>query len=376
MKQLKVAFFSFADIDNFGDILFSHIFKMEMEKREKNIHIDFYTPTNYTDEGIKYQAYNRNKIEQNNYDALIVFGGEVIHLYDDRTWKPIYLKNNKELESDLPSDVIFDWADITGPYKAWISVGVRPISNELDYQKITQTVSKLDYVSTRGNISKKILENLELENNFAHIHITPDLGWKFPLLLEEKDQLGKLHKKYIPNGKYLVYQVNNITSEDALQIAHHLHNFYKRTNIKIVLLPVVRPWEDKKYLELIYREFPDDFILLDNNLTMLELADILIHSEIALSSSLHACITALAVGIPGGILNKWHGTKLQDIFGHQFRINMLKHSLDDMPQLLLELLKEKENPNNGLKQYSEFMQLKLDNVFDNLVHNIKSRVNA
>jgi len=373
---LKIAFFSFADIDNFGDILFSHIFKMEMEKRVKDIQIDFFTPSHFKVEGIEYQAYNREKVKQNNYDALIVFGGEVIHLYDERTWKPIYAKNKKELESDLPSDVIFDWANISKPYKAWISVGVRPISNEVDFQKIAQTISNLDYVSTRGNLSKKILENLNLENNQANIHITPDMGWKFPMLLNHAKQKGELYKKHINVEKYLIYQVNNITSEEAKQIAHYLYDFYKTTNIKIVLLPIIRPWEDKKYLELIHREFPNDFILLDNDLTILELADILIHSEITLTSSLHGCITALSVGTPGGIINKWQGTKLQDLFGHQFRLNKLKHNISEMPDLLKELLNEKENPNNGLKQYSEFMQLTLDNVFDDLVVNIKSKING
>ena len=373
---LKIAFFSFADIDNFGDILFSHIFKMEIEKREKDLKIDFYTPSNFEVENIKYQAYSREKIEEGNYDALLVFGGEVIHLYDDKTWIPIYLKNNKNLESGLPSDVIFDWASITKPYKAWISVGVRPIAGEEDYKKITKTISSLDYVSTRGNLSKKILENLELEVNHTDIQMTPDLGWKFPMLLREANKKGKLYKGHITAERYMVYQVNNITADEAKEIAHYLYDFYKETNIKIVLLPIIRPWEDKKYLQLIFDEFPDDFILLDNNLSILDLADILAHAEITLTSSLHGCITSLACGIPGGILNKWQGTKLQDLFGHQFRLDKLKHDIGDMPVLLTELLDEKKNATNTLQLYSEFMQLKLDNIFDDLITEIKLKVNA
>lgn len=368
---LKIAFFSFADIDNFGDILFSHIFKMEMEKRTKDFSIDFYTPSQYSVEGIDYAPYNREKVEQNDYDALIVFGGEVIHLYDERTWKPIYKKNNQQLESKLPSDVIFDWTDFPKPFKAWISVGVRPIETETDYLKIQKVIDNLDYISTRGNLSKKILENLVLQFNNSKIEITPDMGWLFPDLLDYTDSRGKLYPKHIDQNRYLVFQINNITAFEAKQISGYLNDFQKANNIKVVLLPVIRPWEDKKYLKMINDEAFDNFLLLDNDLSIFELADILIHAEIVLASSLHATITALSAGVPAAIVNKWHGTKLQDLFGHQYRLNMVTHQLDEIPRMLQLLLKEKENGLPILKAYSTFMKLKLAHVFSELLNNIE-----
>lgn len=371
----RIAFFSFADIDNFGDILFSHIFKLEIEKRIPNVIIDFYTPSEYNVEGLSYIAYNKDKVKDK-YNALILFGGEVIHLYDEKTWKPIYKKNRKKIETKLPSDVVFDWSDINSAYKAWISVGVRPINRKKDFEKINKTLSQLDYVSTRGTLSKKILENNVLEYSDQKINITPDMGWLFPNLLDSKNLRGKLVKNHIQFKKYLVFQINNINEQEAKQIALYLLKFREKHKIEIVLLPIIRPWEDYKYLKMIQNFANDEFLLLDNNLSILEIADIIVHSHISLSSSLHASITALSAGIPAAIINKWNGTKLQDIFGHQFRLHMLKHNLEDIPTLLDNLIKEKNEEAENLKVYSEFMQVKLDLVFNNLVKEIKNHKNS
>ncbi len=366
----KIAFFSFADIDNFGDILFSHIFEMEIKNRLPNSQIDYYAPSAFQAGGINYIPYSRSKIK-NNYDALIVFGGEVVHLYDERTWKPFYTKHNKVLESDLPSDVIFDWTNLPNTYKAWISVGVRPIANEKDYAKIEKAVSNLDYISTRGALSKKILENLKLEFNNSKIEMTPDLGWLFPKLLDASKSRGKLYSKYISSNKYLVFQINSITEDEAKEIAKYLLQFKEEHNIDIVLLPIIKPWEDLKYLEMIDRYGKGNFTLVKNNLNILETLDILLNAHLTLTSSLHGAITALSEGIPAGILNKWNGTKLQDIFGQQFRLHLVTHLLNGMPQVLKNLMEEREKETALLKMYSNYMQMKLGIVFDQLVSNIK-----
>jgi hypothetical protein len=38
-------------------------------------------------------------------------------------------------------------------------------------------------------------------------------------------------------------------------------------------------------------------------------------------------LTGRSKGIPAAIINKWQGTKLQDIFVQQFRLNMLRHNI-------------------------------------------------
>lgn len=366
---MNVAMFSFADIDNYGDILFSHIFQMELQKRIPGVKVDFICPSAIQTEGINYKAYERSKLAD--YDALILAGGEVVHLFDDRTWRPIYRKNGQDILTSNPSDVVWDWVDIDGPYKAWISVGVRPFGEKYDAIKIENTVKSLDYISVRGVLSKKILENGVMEYNNSKIEITPDLGWLFPSYLNYRNASGKYYHKYVvAKREYLIFQINNIDEDDAETIARSLLNFQNKENIKVYLLPVIRPWEDVKYLKKISELSGNQLEVLPNNLGILEICDIILHSKYVLCSSLHAAITALAGGVPAALINKWSGTKLQDIFGHQYRIKALGHDLEKIDNLLCHLKNQSEKDIQTLQAYSRFMQLSLNSLFDSLVNQI------
>src|SRR5690554_5666882 len=145
-KNIKVAMMSFADIDNYGDILFSHVFNMELQKRIPDVKIDFYTPTSIELQGYHYEGYERKKID-GQYDGVFLAGGEVIHLFDERTWNPIYEKQDKAIVSARASDTVWDWATVSSPFKAWVSVGVRPFGDKWDQDKISNTINSLDYIS-------------------------------------------------------------------------------------------------------------------------------------------------------------------------------------------------------------------------------------
>src|SRR5690606_16529654 len=146
---MKIGMFSFADIDNYGDILFSRIFKMEIESRLSNVEIDFITPTQVEIEGFRYQAYTKDMVD-GKYDALVLAGGEVVHLFDERTWNPIYAKHGRNILSGLASNVVWDWLDCDCNFKAWLSVGVRPFGDKWDENKIDESIDRLDYIATRG----------------------------------------------------------------------------------------------------------------------------------------------------------------------------------------------------------------------------------
>src|SRR5690554_110985 len=156
-RNFKVAMLSFADIDNFGDILFSDVFESEINRRIPGVRIDFYTPTSFSCNGRSYKSlYEADNFT--GYDAVVLAGGEVVHFYDERTWLPVYRKKNINLgESFKPSDIVWTIADSKARFKAWLSVGVRPCE-EMGTAKVLETVNRLDYVSVRGILSKKILE--------------------------------------------------------------------------------------------------------------------------------------------------------------------------------------------------------------------------
>ncbi len=363
--------FSFGDINNYGDLLFAHIFGMEMRSRLKGVPIDLYAPTSGNFQGLQYNAYSRRKIE-GRYDALILAGGEVVHFFDERTWKPVYAKMNARLESDLPSDVVWDWAGLEVPFKAWISVGVRPFEDRMDEEKLRSALEGLDHLSVRGVLSKKILEQGDLNFYDPRITITPDLGWLFPKFLDRQGKRGKLFSAITGGEKeYALYQVNNITEDEAAIIATQLCEFQREQGIRVLLLPVIHAWEDVKYLRMIEERSNGELKLLPNELGLLEMADLMVNARIVLSSSLHTAITALAACVPAGIINKWQGTKLQDLFGHQFRLHFLDKDVSKTLQMMQGLVTEGKNT-EILEAYARFMVLRLEKLFDELADRIAS----
>lgn len=372
MAKKKIAMFSFADIDNYGDILFSHIFQKEISERLKDVSIDFYTPSDFEIEGIQYIGYERSKIEKK-YDALILAGGEVVHLFDERTWEPIYRKNNQKILSTFASDVVWDWADCEAGFKAWLSVGVRPFENKKQDPKISAAIKNLDYISVRGILSKKILEGEEMNAYESKVNITPDLGWLFPEYLKSKGEYGKLYNKLIPEGrKYAIVQAHNISDTEAEVISKSLLSFREENDMDIFLLPVIHLWEDHKFMQKITDASGGLIKLLPHNLSTLQMADLIVHAELVACSSLHVAITALADGIPAAIINKWQGTKLQDLFGLQFRQDYLSSSFDNVDQLLMKLLKEKQKYQRSLTLYADFMKSKLEIAFDDIAERIEN----
>lgn len=369
MEQIKVAMFSFADIDNYGDIMFSHVFKMEIESRIPKVIIDFLTPSEFETDGIQYMGYERERVD-GKYDALILAGGEVVHLFEERTWRPIYQKNKQRVLSGNATDVVWDWADSSCNFKGWLSVGVRPFGDKWDKNKVDSVIENLDYISVRGIISKKILEGSNFEVFNPKINITPDLGWIFPKYLKFRNEVGKhIGKFVVSDTKYIIFQVHNITELEAVEIGKDLLQFQMETGFKVLLMPVIHLWKDETYLEMVSEAANGELLVLPNDLSIIEMLDLIVHTEVVLCSSLHVAITALANGVPAAIFNKWQGSKLQDLFGLQFRTNYLFSDFNETYNVLMELMKEKEN-SKSLLAYSHFMEEKLKETFDDLAAKI------
>lgn len=362
---MKLAMMSFADINNYGDILFSHVFKMELSKRIPGVEIDFYTPTTIDLEGYHYEGYRRDKVD-NRYHGVFLAGGEVVHLFDERTWDPIYSKQKKTIVSKLASDTVWDWATCKSDFKAWLSVGVRPFGDRWDGEKTDNTIAALDYVGCRGILSKKILEGSNFEAFNPKIHLTPDLGWLFPKYLDDLNLKGKKYTDFVEKEiKYLLFQVHNINEDEAKLIARELLRIKNESGFQIVMMPVIHLWQDEVYLDQINEHANHEFIVLKNDLTVVEMLDIIVHAKLTITSSLHVAITALAAGIPASVFNKWQGSKLQDLYGLQFRTEFLFSDLKEF-RLIFEQLNAERLHAKSLQLYADFMKSKLSEVFDDL----------
>lgn len=363
---IRVAVFSFADIDNYGDILFSHVVRHEIVRRRKDAIVEFITPTEQVIQGEVYRQYERRAID-GSYDALVLAGGEVVHFFDRRTWDPIYTRRGLTIPSGRASDVVWDWVDLQAKTKAWLSVGVRPFEDASDPIRVTAALDQLDFVSVRGVLSRKILEGGPYVAMDQRIRITPDLGWLFPRLLESEEARGEASRATIevPDEPYAVFQFHNITPEEGAVIAEVLRAFRQETGLHVVLVPVIHLWDDRSSMQPIVDAAGGE-ITMTARLEPFDIARIVAGASIVMSSSLHVAITALACGIPAAIFNKWPGTKFQDLLGLQMRTEMFGRSVDEIPTLLQRLVAERRAP-SALRAYRDFMVASLDRTFDELV---------
>jgi len=362
VSAIKIALFSFADIDNFGDILFSWIVRQELQQRLKDTQFDFYAPSDCTIAGERYIGYTRERVDSA-YDALILIGGEVVHFFDERTWKPIYSRRRLTPCTGTPSDIVWDWpVNCAAPYKAWFSVGVRPFEDASDQDRIAATIQALDHVSVRGVLSKKLLENAEWLRNDQRITVTPDLGWGFPRLVTgiEKEKNKK---------PYALFQFHNIDGQEAVDIADSLLRFRQETGLDIYLMPVIHLWNDHEFMRHICEAGGDSLIMLEQDLAPSEMLELIRDAEIVLASSLHVAITALAFGHPAAVFNKWPGTKFQDLLGMQMRPHAFINAVQDIDNTLESLRKEQRNP-AALLAYRDFMSASLNAAFDHLAQDI------
>jgi len=366
-NNLRLAMMSFADINNYGDILFSHVFDMELRNRIPDVEIDFFTPSTIDLEGYHYEGYDRAKVD-GKYDGIFLAGGEVVHLFDERTWQPIYEKQQKQVVSKHASDTVWDWVDCQSAFKAWLSVGVRPFGDKWDELKVNNTVNALDYISCRGILSKKILEASNFESFNKKVEITPDLGWIFPQYLDSQNQRGKHYGDFIPpDTEYLLFQVHNIIEVEAKIVANDLREAKQKYGYEIVMMPVIHLWKDEVYLEQINKLAGNEFIVLPNDLSVVQMLDIIVHASLTVTSSLHVAITALADGVPASVFNKWQGSKLQDLYGLQFRTDFLVSEVTEFANIFEKLEFERQH-SKSLSLYAQFMREKLKETFDGIVN--------
>lgn len=359
---MKIAILSFADIDNYGDTFFPYVVRKELARRIPDARITLVTLTGRPMAGLEFEKFSIRSLEQN-YDAVILAGGEVIHDYDERTWEPIFKRLSVPLEVDKPSDIVFGWPHLEGKFKAWFSVGVRVLT-ETGHAKVDTALPHLNYVSVRGLLSKKNIE-VSQDHYLNNIRLTPDIGWLFPRHLRDAGVQPLMDG--LRGRDYFIFQTNNIDADDARIIYESLREFKEASGFVPVLLPIIKPWEDIKYLRMIKDFDRDDSLqMMPNDLDLWQIGNLLIHSKFVVSSSLHAATTALAANLPAAIINKWQGTKLQEFFGHPMRMELLRSEYGNLKTVLFALKDQSEVEMDLMVQYSKYMQTILDHSIDGL----------
>ncbi|OXS28838.1 MAG: hypothetical protein BCS36_08805 [Desulfovibrio sp. MES5] len=362
---MKIALMSVADIGNYGDILFSFAAREYISRLEPHAEFRFFCPSATTIGDEQFYQYSEEALDAFSPDAIVVVGGEVIHRYDKEVWSEMYDLSSMER---LPSDTFWGWLKRKDVFKAWFSVGVLTLP-QAPPEIPRQELEHLEYVGVRGLLSKKLLEGRTCFMNL-HVDLVPDIGWCFPLLFPDYErQLQSIAKanrlKNLEKDQYIVFN-GNWTSipQEMLPIIHdELQNFKERSGLEVVLLPVgpTRYTVMKTLCPLL-----DGCTLLEG-LNVWEVGSVLCGARYYVGSSLHCAMTALAAGKPAAIIHSAPLTKLQDMFAHMMRPDLLSYDWKHFPDLLHKVYAFSCNERESLRLYSTFMRAELERKFEKLV---------
>ena len=372
---MKIALTSVADIKNYGDVLFSFIARQEILKRIPKAKFRFFTPTDIELQNEHFYKYSKQSLEDFAPDAILTIGGEVIHKYDKEIWQDMYHGAVKH-----PSNVIFDWLKYPVKFKAWFSVGALDLP--MPQEEITdEELMNLDYVGVRGVLSKKILERKIMCLHSKKIEIVPDIGWIFPRYFTNyRRVLRKISKQRdfrISPNKYVGFNINwtSIPEEKIIKTMDMLVDFAQKRGLKLVVLNVISSYKQLNIdIEQKYRANAN--VLFLSNLSLEETGSLLVGARFFIGSSLHCAITTLAACKPAAVIHQTQLTKLQDLFGHMMRTDLLSNDWDALPNMLNKLYGFDRNSQRVLKKYVSFMQQRFDAAMDDLVKRMLYKCNV
>ena len=108
MKKFRIAQIGSFDVENYGDLLFSYVFKENIEKYLEDMDITLFAPLNcispFTKDTQVYSVKEMEKMHSENpFDAIVVGGGDLVQ------FKKIMVKLADDPDREVVYDVLSMW---------------------------------------------------------------------------------------------------------------------------------------------------------------------------------------------------------------------------------------------------------------------------
>ncbi|MGM0218359.1 polysaccharide pyruvyl transferase family protein [Enterococcus sp. AZ126] len=325
----KIALVGAVDRNNYGDLLFPIILKEWLSSRNKNL--DFKNYGIVSSDLSKIGALPSNKISDIEFyspDALIVVGGATLnsawkfthlHLLENdkkilyyRILYKIIGKRNAEMLSSkiLQGYTRYPWIFSKQEYNLgncqliYNTVSGTDFSyfNKKEQQRIANYLAQADYLSVRDPLTKKNLQNLNIEK----IHMIPDSAVIMSDIFPKDKLKGMVSKEYRifekKNNlkKYLVFQIGKKYATNEKKIAEQICSYCHQRKLSLILLPIGRAGmhEDPIPLRKIYEYCKNEIeVFLPENNTIFDTMFYIANAELFLGTSLHGNITAISYGV-------------------------------------------------------------------------------
>ena len=329
----RVAHVGAFDIENYGDLLFADVVEKQLRKRIDIDEIVYFAPNSCTMPNTKRKVYSLLNLDQmastENFDAIIIGGGDFIHLKKVPMFLPHICDDWKIYEPIYMWVIPILVAKKHNIQLLWNAPGV-PLSFHENEKKIVNFLCQnSDYISVRDNEAKKVLsECIEDEQ----IHVVPDTVLSISELIK-KEELDLIFLKLdlpIKSGKYVLFQGNVSINDTDLKIcADTLKKIKDETGFNVILQPIGFALGDEDVLKKIKSFYPEDFILCEHH-TQYEILSLVANAFLYIGTSLHGCITSTSYGVRNITYNLNHYNKTEGFNELMKQKNNIVYNAEDI----------------------------------------------
>ena len=326
---MNIAIIGAFDNENFGDLLFPDVLKLQFEKRKLDVNLLLFSPVSrikpFTDDVRVFAVKDIEKIHlEQGIDAIILGGGDIINFVN-------FIANTENYYAEYPG--INYWmfpSFVAAKYNIkllWNCPGVPFDFPEPLVPTFTEIIDFADYLSVRDNQSKERLSRL---CDSDKITVAPDGVFSISNIVS-KTETEEIYKKLssklsLPkSGEYIVVQIARALGHEE-KIAAELLEIKNKYNKKLVLMPIGYVHDDIIDLSKIKALIEDEGILIEEKLIPLEMLSVLANAFAFIGSSMHGSVVALSYAVPGLALNFLRQPK---IFGFYDVVNMTEFVVDD-----------------------------------------------
>ena len=314
--KYRIAHVGAFDFENFGDLLFTDVLKAQLEKRIDVEKIVYFAPKACTMPNKNERVHSITELEmfvkENKIDAIIVGGGDLVHLRKILTYMPHISE-----EGWVTYDVLYMWvipsliAIRYGVPLLWNAPGVPLHFGSIDKEIVSYLCNAVDYISVRDEEAQK---ELGMAFTDKEIYVVPDsvLSVRNIIDIQKTEEIFSSLAINIERQKYVFAQFNMATSEDDFKdYAASLKKIQKNMGWKILIQPIGYACGDQEIIEKFKAIYQEDFIYPTEHFTQYEILALIANAALYVGTSLHGAIVSNSYGVPNVVVNSSHFNKIE-----------------------------------------------------------------
>lgn len=322
--MVRVGLWGMFDLENFGDMLFPRVARLELSRRIPRLSLRTWSPIGYvgrnrfedptSEPSEPLGTFSENRLEElaRELDVLIIGGGEIVH---DRDWElaPHYGLPREELERRQTHRFFVEGLgthEVDVP-TAWHAVGLPHDPDETLRERLRAALAHRAYVSVRDERSLGRLGAAGVDREIA---VVPDPVYLLPRVLPVDDLAARIDRLRssgaLPPGDTLLVQGSRSLVPHADRIAAEVEEICRERALAPVLVETGPIHGDAELAEALADRL-GNAVRFPPTTDADDLIAVIVWSSGFVGNSLHGNIVAAAYDRPGLMLDLADQSKLR-----------------------------------------------------------------